>query len=228
VTLKAIFWDNDGVLVDTERLYYRSTRETLARVGVDLDEALFARLFLKESRGAWHLATEKGVSTDTVDRLRNERDNLYSSLLQTETEVCPGVRESLELLKGRFTMGVATSSKREHFEKAHRHTALLGYFNFVLTAEDCTRTKPDPELYILARERSGFRDEECVAIEDSERGLIAAHAAGIRCWVIPNRMTRSSDFSLADRVFRSVSEAAALASSWINEIHQPTDCGTSR
>ena len=68
--MKAIFWDNDGVLVDTERLYYKATREVLAQVGVLLDEVVYAQLFLKESRGAWHLAAEKGVPITIIEGLR--------------------------------------------------------------------------------------------------------------------------------------------------------------
>src|SRR5712691_10523196 len=82
--LKAIFWDNDGVLVDTERLYFRATQHVLATVGVLLTQAQYIDLFLVQGKGAWHLAAEKGVSPSAIAQLRHERNTLYSTLLCQE------------------------------------------------------------------------------------------------------------------------------------------------
>jgi beta-phosphoglucomutase-like phosphatase (HAD superfamily) len=82
----------------------------------------------------------------------------------------------------------------------------LPYFHFVLTASDYTHSKPHPEPYLLAVERSGFRPEECLVIEDSERGLTAALAAGLRCIVVPNAFTRGSNFAGAYKVLESLTE----------------------
>ena len=71
--IRAIFWDNDGVLVDTEKLYFQATRELLARTGVTLTESLFKRISLTEGRSAFALAAEKGVSPEVMD-LSEEKD----------------------------------------------------------------------------------------------------------------------------------------------------------
>ena len=72
--IRAILWDNDGVLVDTEPLYFRATREILARVGVDLTQELYVEHLLKQGKGAWHLAAEKGAPPGEIDRMREERN----------------------------------------------------------------------------------------------------------------------------------------------------------
>jgi len=82
--IKAIFWDNDGVLVDTERLYFLATQQTLATVGVPLTKEQYIELFLVQGKGAWHLAAEKGVSPSAIEQLRHERNTLYSTLLCQE------------------------------------------------------------------------------------------------------------------------------------------------
>ncbi len=210
---KAIFWDNDGVLVDTEILYYRATRQIMAGVGVDLTVDQFRRFFLKESRGAWHLALEKGVPQAEIDRLREERNRLYHELLQREPIEKPGAGTVLQSLAGRVTMAVVTSSRRNHFETIHARTGWAGYFQFVVTGEDVTRTKPDPEPYQVAMRRSECEPADCLAVEDSERGLLAARAAGLRCWVIPTELTRDGDFRQADRVLGHIAEVPA----WIHE-----------
>jgi HAD superfamily hydrolase (TIGR01509 family) len=204
--IRAIFWDNDGVLVDTERLYFQATQETLESVGVVLDQAHYVEFFLRQGRGAWHLLEERGVRAADIERLRNRRNDLYSELLQREACAVEGASGTLEALHRKYVMGVVTSSRRDHFDIIHSRCNLLQYFDFVLTAADFERVKPHPDPYLLAIQRSGADKDECIAIEDSERGLQSAARAGIRCIVIPTALTRGGDFSRAYRVLESVTE----------------------
>jgi len=205
-TIKAILWDNDGVLVDTEHLYFRATREVLSCVGVDLTRDLYADLFLKQSKGAWHLAAEKGVSPAEIDRLRDERNARYGRLLREEPTVIAGAEETLARLHGQFQMGIVTSSRRDHFEIIHQSTRVLQYIDFVIASGDYRHAKPDPEPYLLGVQRMGRPIDECVVIEDSERGLTAARRAGLKCVMIPNRLTRHSDFFGASCVLDAITE----------------------
>ena len=203
---KAIFWDNDGVLVDTEHLYFQATQDVLASVGIPLNRDDYVELFLVQGRGAWHVAEQRGIDPGDIERLRNERNALYSDLLAQAPRVIPGVTQVLDALHGKYVMGIVTSSRKDHFDVIHRATDLLKYFDFVLTASDFTRVKPDPEPYLRAVERSGVGAQACVAIEDSARGLEAARGAGIGCIVVPTALTQGSDFSGADRILGSIAE----------------------
>ena len=204
--MKAIFWDNDGVLVDTERLYFSATRQILSAVGVSLTKEMYVDLLLVQGKGAWHLAKEKGISEEGVERLRDERNALYGDLLLREQTVMDGAEEVLRALHGKYVMGIVTSSRKDHFELIHRHSGLLKYFDFILSGGDYARHKPHPEPYLAAVERSGFKKEECLAVEDSERGLASAKAAGIHCYVIPTELTHNGNFSGADKVLTSIKD----------------------
>jgi HAD superfamily hydrolase (TIGR01509 family) len=204
--IKAIFWDNDGVLVDTERLFYAATKHILSTVGVNLTTQQFVELILIQGKGAWHLALEKGFLPEHIEHLRMERDDLYMKLLCEQSNVIEGAGETLEFLHCRYLMGVVTSSKKEHFDLIHQSSGLLPYFDFVLTADDYTNFKPDPEPYLLAIKKSGFQKEECLAIEDSERGLKSAKSAGIKCFVIPTELTKTGNFAQADKVLGNIKE----------------------
>jgi len=206
--IRAVFWDNDGVLVDTEMLYYRSTRDVLRRVGVDLTVAAFIDISLKQGRSVFDLAERHGVSPDAVKELRDDRNRLYGDLLGRGVRIMDGVEPSLRELRGRVFLGVVTSSRREHFQRMHERTDLLDYFDFVLTREDFCESKPHPEPYLKALQRVGLDAEQCVVVEDSERGLQAAAAAGIRCLVVPNELTRDQDFHKAWRILSGASEVA--------------------
>lgn len=203
----AILWDNDGVLVDTERLFFESTRKTLARVGIELSLEQFLELSMRQGRSAFKLAAERGWAEQKIAELKRERDALYSEMLRNQTQVLPGVPETLRSLHGRMRMAVVTSSQRQHFDVMHADLGLTGYFEFVLAREDYGEAKPSPEPYLLALHRLGMKAESCVAIEDSERGLAASRAAGLRCLVIPNDLTRNSSFHGATRI---LSRAAAV------------------
>ena len=204
--IKAIFWDNDGVLVDTERLYFQATQETLESVGVTLNKEHYIEFFLRQGRGAWHLLEERGVAAADVERLRRRRNDLYSELLQREACAIDGVAGTLEFLHGKYVMGIVTSSRRDHFDIIHTRCNLLQYFDFVLTAADFARVKPHPDPYLSALDRAGADPADCIAIEDSERGLQAATLAGIRCVVIPTPLTAGGNFAGAVRVIDRVAE----------------------
>ncbi len=204
--VKAIFWDNDGVLVDTEHLYFRATQQIMATVGLMLTREIYLEYFLVQGTGAWHLAEEKGISPDEIERLRRERNRLYSQLLRQENTLIEGVRDVLAALHGKYVMGIVTTSRKDHFELIHQRTEILQYFDFVLTASDYQKVKPDPEPYLRAIEKSGLRAEECLAVEDSERGLLSARGAGLTCIIVPSELTRAGNFVGAYKVLNSLAE----------------------
>lgn len=202
-----IFWDNDGVLVDTEGLYYQASRETLERIGFTLSPEQFAAISLASGRSVFELATS---DDDLMDQLRRQRNLRYAELLAGGNFVLPGVRETIAQLAKRYDMAIVTSSRRDHFNLIHADSNLLHLFNFILCREDYREAKPHPEPYQLALQRSGREASGCLVIEDSPRGLAAAKAAGLTCWVIPSDQTRGQDFPLADRVLGQIGELAGL------------------
>jgi len=207
--MKAIFWDNDGVLVDSERLYYETTRDAMAALGVELTLADFAKLSLGMGSSAFALAAARGVSAVRIEAARVLRNERYGERL-AGTELIPGVREALAALHGRVPMAVVTSSRRVHFDVQHARTGARDFFEFVLTKEDFTRSKPDPEPYLMAAARLGVVPADCLVVEDSERGLRAAVAAGMRCAVVPSALSPGADFSGACRLLRDVREVPGL------------------
>ncbi len=210
IMIKAIFWDNDGVLVDTEPLYFKATREVLAEAGIPLSAEQFIRISLQEGRSAFDLARDRGMPADTLEAMRRERNRRYAALLGEGIAPLPGVAETLSTLHGRCQMAIVTSCLQEHFEIIHRHTGILQYFDFILTREHYRHTKPHPEPYLSALNRSGLARAQCLVIEDTERGLQAADAAGLACAVIPNALTAQGDFSKACRVLDGIHQVLDL------------------
>jgi HAD superfamily hydrolase (TIGR01509 family) len=219
---KALLWDNDGVLVDTERWYFQATREVLAEAGIDLTEVLYFEHFLATSNGISLLAAARGFGGIEITRLRQKRDERYEHHLKHQPLAIPGVRETLQALRPHFAMGIVTSSRRSHFETVHKSTGFLEFFDFVLTDSDYERCKPAPDPYLQAIARSGFPAANCLAIEDAPRGLISARAASLDCWIVPTSLSRYADFSSATRILSGVTEVASLLlSTRVKSAEQP-------
>ena len=204
--IKAIFFDNDGILVDTEVLYFRANKEIFSKLGVELNEETYAENFLKRSKGVWHLAEQMGFTKDEVLELRDKRNKIYSELLKTDLKIINGAEDVLKHFYAKLMMGIVTSSRRDHFEIIHSRTGFRKYFDFEITSDECNETKPSPKPYLTALEKSGFKKEECIIVEDSERGLKAAVAAGIKCYVIPTELTKHSNFTGAEKILSKISE----------------------
>jgi HAD superfamily hydrolase (TIGR01509 family) len=204
-----LLWDHDGVLVDTERWYFESTAEAVGRLGIRLDRARHLEL---QSRGipSWELAREAGIDEAVIAAHRAERDARYREYLRRENIEIEGVERVLEELGQRHEMAVVTTSKRVDFELIHRTRSIVPHMAFVLTLEDYPKAKPAPDPYLAALARFGARPDEAIVIEDSERGLRSALAAGIRCIVVENEFTRGRDFSGAERVLESLQQLPPL------------------
>src|SRR3989344_3857337 len=204
---KAIFWDNDGVLVDTEPLFFAATKQVLRQHGVELTEDFYVHQNLKHNVSAFTLLDSKNID---VAQLREERDNLYAQMLNKEVPVIDGVLDTLEALHGTLPMGVVTSSQRVHFDQIMFSSGIKEYFDFFITAEDVANHKPHPEPYLKALMVTGFEATECLAIEDTERGVTAAKAAGITCFAVPTILSKANDFSKADKVLENIRELVEL------------------
>ena len=204
--LQAILWDNDGVLVDTERLFYDANRELFRPLGLELSEQHFFDWYLADNRGAWHLL-EPAMDEAQIDAARAQRNERYALRLASEhIPAIDGVAEVLASLAPRVRMAVVTSAIGAHFDIIHARLPLRRHFEFVLTHESCANSKPSPDPYLLGLERLGVAADAALVVEDSPRGLQAAMAAGIRCVVLRNALTRGYGFPGAYRVVDTMAE----------------------
>jgi HAD superfamily hydrolase (TIGR01509 family) len=204
--IEALLWDNDGVLVDTEHLYFEATRDALAKVEIELDLDLYADWSLRQGRSCFDLARERGVPEARIAVVRDERDAAYHARLEAGVALMDGVLETLSALYGVIPMALVTTTRHAHFDAIHAPHGTHRFFEFVHAYGDYPRTKPHPDPYLTAARRIGLAPEACLAIEDSERGLAAAHAAGMPCLVIPHALTAHGDFTTAARRLDHVRE----------------------
>lgn len=198
---QGLLWDNDGVLVDTEGLFYEANRSLFAEHAIELSPEVFFDWFLRQNLGAWHLLEARGMHAKDIGLLREERNRRYSALLQSQSDLeFTGVKALLTRLQRKARMGIVTSSRADHFRLIHSKLNLLPHFEFVVTEEDYVHSKPAPDPYLLGLRKLAIPNENCLVIEDSPRGLQAARAAGLECVVIRHHLSRHFSFDGAYRV----------------------------
>jgi beta-phosphoglucomutase-like phosphatase (HAD superfamily) len=186
--LRAVVFDFDGVLVDSEPLHFRTLHEALATEGVRIDEAEYAATLLAhDDRAAIRIALEqRGIpwQAERVDSVALRKARLFGERLP-DVRLFPGARALVEALAGELPLAIASGARHGEIEAILGAVGLRDAFAIVVGADDVTRTKPHPEPYaaavagLRARE-AGLATAECLAIEDSPPGILSARDAGLR------------------------------------------------
>jgi HAD superfamily hydrolase (TIGR01509 family) len=203
--IQAILWDNDGVLVDTETLFFETTRSAFARLGIVLTKEIWGRRYLGDGERSREIALSLGGDPDRISEMIDGRNRQYRKLLEQPPLVRPQVQETLAALFGRVTMAMVTGCHRDQLHLIHGTNGLMGFFDTVVTGDDCSLSKPHPEPYLAALKALNVNAECCIAVEDSPKGLASARAAGIACVVVPTQLTRFLGFPGALSIEQDVS-----------------------
>jgi beta-phosphoglucomutase-like phosphatase (HAD superfamily) len=187
--IRAILFDSDGVLVDTEKMYYEATRMAFAAAGVSLTPEIWANGYLGRSKTSRKIAERIGIAPAIIDKVLERRDGVFWADIALGVQVMPHVRETLAVLAANFRLAVVTGAPRKRFDRIHESTGLVNFFEAIIARDENDEAKPSPQLYLNALKVLGLNADECIAVEDSPRGAISAAAAGIKCCIIPTFLT---------------------------------------
>lgn len=195
--IKALIFDFDGTIIDTETAWYNVFRDAYAQYGVDLSLATYARCLgtnLQTFNPYTYLVTHHQIQLD-VEAFQTSIQQRHAQWMETET-LRPGILTLLQQAKeAGLQIGLASSSSRQWIDLYVDKLGIRHYFDCFCTADTVTNVKPDPELYLQALEQLGVEAYEAIAIEDSPNGAQAAVAAGLYTVVIPNEITKQLPFN---------------------------------
>lgn len=206
--LAAICWDHDGLLVDTESVFFAVTRDLFAEASVLLSRETWSREYLLAGRGSADIARDLGIADARLPTMIEERNRRYKDALRSSVPFRPHADALVRSLAGTCRMALVTGSHRSELETIHSRTGFLSLFETIVTREAYARSKPAPDPYLCAAERLGLAPAQCIAVEDSGRGLASATSAGMRCIVVPNDLTAGQNFDTACAVAADLLEAA--------------------
>lgn len=202
---RAVVFDMDGLLLETEVLWQRAEARLFARHGAEF--TFEDKLTVMGTSAAFtgeFFARRLGFPADQAPSLIREVSELMLEELQAQVEARPGAAELVKRLRGRVPLGLASNSPRFLVDAALRGGGFSDAFDAVVSSDDVAHHKPAPDLYLLACERLGVAPADALALEDTTSGIAAAKAAGMACFAVPQ--FAETDVTAADRVVDSLEE----------------------
>ena len=215
--LRAIIFDFDGVIVDSENLIFQLTQQMAAQEDWTVTEDEYFRDYLAlDDRGIIeHLYQSHGRPVDVQrrDELVRWKFEYYQKIIRDGLPAMPGAVDFVKAAAARYPIAIASGSLRVEIEHLLGKLGLRECFTLIASADDCERSKPDPEVYLRALDRLRARREweppleatEGLAIEDAPLGVVAAQRAGMRCLALAHSRP-TDELRHADWVFREFSE----------------------
>lgn len=197
---RAVVWDVDGVLIDSEPLHLSSFMATCARHGFAVDIEDYARWLGKSFSDMWQGIPELRSFGLTMEELMSQICDHYVAEVHGGMARAPAPATVARLARRGVPQGCASSSPRRIVEANVAAVGVTAHLHTVLGRDDVAEGKPAPDLYLLAAERLGLAPGDCLAVEDTQTGLAAAKAAGFTAIAWPNHMTKAMDFSTADHI----------------------------
>jgi len=199
----------DGTLVDSEEYHWLSWRETMASEGFIITHDQFLKTFGQRNDSILPQWLNAGASPESVARIGDSKEELYRKLVhEGSIEPLPGVMEWIQRLRDQgWLQAVASSAPRKNIEVVLEAMGLAGFFEALVSAEDVTAGKPDPQVFQTGAARLGVRPSRCIVVEDAVPGVEAARRAGMRCIGV----SRKGSLAGADVVVKSLLDLPADA-----------------
>lgn len=205
--LQAVAFDLDGLMFNTETLYFDVGYEILQRRGHTFGNELRQKMMGLPGPVAFQVMIEHHQLSDTVEVLQQESTEIFSTILTQRLAPMPGTMDLLAALEAaKIPKCIATSSSRSFLDRVLAKYQLADRFSFFLTQESITQGKPNPEIYLKAAEQFGIEPSAMMVLEDSQHGCRAAIAAGTFATAVPGEHSQTHDFTGASLVANTLED----------------------
>jgi HAD superfamily hydrolase (TIGR01509 family) len=205
--IEAVIFDLDGLMIESERFHFDILERLLASHGKQASEAWFEPMIGMDNIECAEYVIKETNLPLTPEAYIQEKYALMLDLLPEVSKPNPGLLDLLQDLKDAdLKLGVASNSFRVYVKIALEALGIMDSFGCVLSADDVENAKPAPDLYLLAAKRLCVAPENCLVLEDSPHGMMAALEAGMSCAMIPNPHLKDENFDGATFVFSSLVE----------------------
>ena len=207
--IRAIVFDFDGVLADSEPLHLRAYQEVLGPIGITLSrDEYYSRYLGYDDEGVFtHLAGAHGVelAPARLAALISEKGRAFDAIIESGDVLYPGAAACVAGMAAAFPLGIASGALRHEIEAILRGGRMAEHFRFIVASGDTAASKPAPDPYLRAALLHNVAPSECLAIEDSRWGIEAAKAAGLLCVAITHTYPRG-ELSMADGIVDSLDD----------------------
>jgi beta-phosphoglucomutase len=210
--IQGAIFDMDGVLVDNLSYHVHAWQQFGREMGRDLAERDIRAVFGQRNREMVRKLLGPGLRDEDIPRLTERKEQIYRDCITPDLHPVPGLHDFLEQLKSAgIRSAVATSGPRVNVDFVLDRLAIRDYFDAIITGAEVTRSKPEPEIFLLAARQLGVEPEHCVVFEDSAAGIEAANRAGSICVALAT--THSVEELRGQKVARIIPDFRSLTAS---------------
>jgi beta-phosphoglucomutase family hydrolase len=190
---KAIIWDMDGVIADTGPYHFRAWREVFLKRGFELTQDSFKKNFGKRNDTIIRNTLGDGISATEMGSISIDKEVIFRSLAWNNLKPLPGVKELMKALgESGFKQALGSSAPLENIRLIISSLGIDDAFQGIVSGEEVTEGKPDPQGFLLAARKITVEPGDCVVIEDAVAGVTAAKRAGMACLAVTNTHPRES------------------------------------
>jgi HAD superfamily hydrolase (TIGR01509 family) len=198
--IKGVIFDMDGLMIDSERLYFEVQREIAAGYGKTVQDSTLWKMMGRKSDAASEIFIGEVQLPITAMEFQKRVYDMMDERIRVDLQPMPGLFTILKELHRKYKLAIATGSIGTFMHHVVDALNIRGYFDILLPSDDIVNGKPDPEIYLTVCAKMGLSPPECVVLEDSSNGARAGKNAGCMTIAVPNDHTRGQDFSFADAV----------------------------
>lgn len=206
--MQGVIFDMDGLMIDSEKLYFATGREIAAAYGKTVQDQTFWKMMGRSPLDSISIFVSDLELPDSPEVVLQERDRIMAHKLATELEPMPGLMDVLHRFQGAYQLAVATGSPMKFLDVVVKKLQLQSYFKVLQSSDEIKNGKPHPEIYERAAALLGLAPQDCCVLEDSSNGALAGKRAGCYVIAVPNEHTREQDFSFVDFRAKNLREAA--------------------
>jgi len=204
--IKAVIFDMDGVIVDSEPINYEVIRITFEKAGVKISKKEFIEEWVVKGTGSREAIKRHDIKMSLED-LQKIKKKIYLDVLKRKVKLKPDAKRTIINLHKKYKLALASQGHRYNVDIIVKKFKLSKFFQAIIGKQDVNKGKPNPEIFLKASKELKVKPEECLVIEDTEKGIIAAKRAGMICIAVPDSWTkRYNDFSKADSVVNLLGE----------------------
>lgn len=210
--IKAVIFDMDGVLLDTESVCAVTWQKAATELSLpDIKKAFEACMGQNVTDTVTTLQNCYGSSFNAKAFLERTSELFHIVESQEGLSLMKGTIACLDALKSRYTLALASSTRRATVQRQLTVAKIIDYFSVLTFGDDVTHSKPDGEIYSITAKKLNLPPSECLAIEDSPNGVLSAHVAGLHCVMVPDRISPTNAIrALCDAVIPSLDVLPSL------------------